>query len=418
MSHFQINLHEAIYSLSDALDLVGVTHIHHGKRVAFMAAEVAKFLDWPKSRIDDLFQAAILHDSGVSKTSVHAKLAQLEWELEGEHCEIGANLLGSCALLRGLAPIVRHHHSHWTALQLLPLPAAIKMAANCIYMVDRVDVLTLKYFTTGTDILLGKEDIRQQIGQRRGDWFCAELVDAFMEVSESEAFWFMLESDHVNGYVATWLAETTGQSMAFEDLSSLMHIFSSIVDAKSSFTKEHSDGVASLARYLGEQMQVSAERCDMLELAGLLHDIGKLRVPDHLLEKTGPLTAEEKRTMSRHSFDTYNILCNIKGLEQVALWAAQHHERVNGTGYPYHNRAGGLSLEARIIAVADVFQALAQARPYRSPLAADDILAVLQSQVDSGKLDAQVVACVADNLATCWHVAMQVRPNTEPVTST
>jgi len=415
MSQFQINLHEAIYSLSDALDLVGVTHIHHGKRVAFMAAEVARFLQWPKAQIDDVFQAAILHDSGVSKTSVHAKLAQLEWELEGEHCEIGANLLGSCALLRGLAPVVRHHHTHWTTLQALDLPVAVKLAANCIYMVDRVDVLTLGYFTSGTDILLGKDDIRRQILQRRGDWFCPELVDAFMEVSESEAFWFMLESDHVNGYVATWLTETTGQPMAFEDLSSLMHIFSSIVDAKSPFTKEHSDGVASLARYLGEQLQVSAASCDMLELAGLLHDIGKLRVPDELLEKPGPLSAEEKRTMSRHSFDTYNILCNIKGLEQVALWAAQHHERVNGTGYPYHNRAGGLSLEARIIAVADVFQALAQERPYRAPLAGKEILAVLQGQVASGKLDVQVVACVADNLQRCWQVAMQVRPNSEPV---
>ena len=415
MSQFQINLHEAIYSLSDALDLVGVTHIHHGKRVAFMAAEVAKFLHWPKPQIDDLFQAAILHDSGVSKTSVHAKLAQLEWELEGEHCEIGANLLGSCALLRGLAPVVRYHHTHWQTLQTLDLPEAVKLAANCIYMVDRVDVLTLKYVTTGTDILLGKEDIRQQIRQRRGDWFCPLLVDAFLELSESEAFWFMLESDHVNGYVATWLSESRGQSMAFEDLSSLMHIFSSIVDAKSTFTKEHSDGVASLSRYLGEQLQVSADGCDMLELAGLLHDIGKLRVPDELLEKTSALTTEEKRTMSRHSFDTYNILCNIKGLEQVALWAAQHHERVNGSGYPYHNRAGGLSLEARIIAVADVFQALAQQRPYRSPLPASDILAVLLSQVASGMLDAQVVACVADHLATCWQVALQVRPNTEPL---
>jgi len=63
-----------------------------------------------------------------------------------------------------------------------------------------------------------------------------------------------------------------------------------------------------------------------------------------------------------------------------------------------------------------VFQALAQARPYRAPMAAADILVVLQSQVGSGKLDARVVACVADNLLTCWHVAMQVRPNTEPVT--
>ncbi|HOE42225.1 MAG TPA: HD domain-containing protein [Rhodoferax sp.] len=418
MSTFQINLHEAIYSLSDALDLVGVTHIHHGKRVAFMAAEVGKFLEWPKARLDDLFQAAILHDSGVSKTSVHAKLAQLEWELEGEHCHIGANLLASCALLRPLAPMVLHHHTHWTTLQDMVLSPEVKLAANCIYLVDRVDILTLQYVTTGTDILLGKDDIRQQILNHRGDWFCPELVDAFMELSDSEAFWFMLETDHVNGYVATWLAETTQQGMTFEDLSSLMHIFSSIVDAKSAFTKEHSDGVASLARYLGETLQLDEASCDMLELAGLLHDIGKLRVPDQLLEKPGPLTEVERRTMSRHSFDTYNLLCNIKGLEQVALWAAQHHERVNGTGYPYHNRAGGISLQARIIAVADVFQALAQRRPYRGAQSAADIIVILQEQVDIGRLDGQVVACVADNLQACWRAAMQVMPNSEPVPQT
>lgn len=414
MSQFEINLREAIYSLSDALDLVGVTHIHHGKRVAFMAAEVGKWLQWPRLQLDDLFQAAILHDCGVSKTAVHAKLAQLEWEEEGEHCLIGANLLASCALLRHLAPIVRHHHTHWVDLKDLDLPQTVKLSANGIYLVDRVDILTLKYVTGGIDILLGKDEIRQQVLARRGSWFCPELVDAFMELSESEAFWFMLESDHVNGYVATWLAQTTKQPMAFEDLSSLMHIFSSIVDAKSSFTKEHSDGVASLARYLGEQMQLEEDRCDMLELAGLLHDIGKLRVPDELLEKPGPLTAKEKYILSRHSFDTYNILCNIKGLERIALWAAQHHERVNGTGYPYHSGSSALSLEARIIAVADVFQALAQRRPYREALAQEDIIGILHQQVANGRLDPDVVACVASNLQSCWQEAMRVMPNSEP----
>lgn len=415
MSQFQINLHEAIYSLSDALDLVGVTHIHHGKRVAFMAAECGRWLNWPKTRLDDLFQAAILHDSGVSKTSVHAKLAQLEWELEGEHCQIGADLLASCALLRSLAPVVRHHHTHWKILKDLDLSSEVKLNANCIYLVDRVDILTLKYVSSDIDILLGKDEIRQQILDRRGSWFCPELVDAFMALSESEAFWFMLESDHVNGYVATWLADTTKQDMPFADLSSLMHIFSSIVDAKSAFTREHSDGVASLARYLGEEMKLSEESCDMLELAGLLHDVGKLRIPDALLEKPGPLNEAEKNTMCRHSFDTYNILRNINGLEKVALWASQHHERVNGTGYPYRARASELSLEARIIAVADVFQALTQRRPYRDALPLTEIMVILQGQADVDRLDARVVACVTENLQACWQAAMQVMPNREPV---
>jgi len=407
MSQFQVNLHEALYSLSDALDLVGVTHMHHGKRVAYMASECGKLMNWPKVQIDALFQAAILHDSGVTRTAVDARPTQPECELDCDHCHIGAELMDGCALLRTLAPVVRHHHTPWTKLQHLPLPTEVKLSANCICLADRVDTLTRKYVTTGTDILLVKDDIRQHILSRQGDWFCPELVDAFMALSDSEAFWFMLEADHVNGYVATKLTETTPQAMAFEDLHSLMHIFSSIVDAKSPFTREHSEGVASLSRYLGEQMQVSEEGCDALELAGLLHDIGKLRVPDALLEKSGPLTAIERHTMSRHSFDTYNILCNIKGMERVALWASQHHERVNGTGYPYHTRASGISLEARIVAVADVFQALAQRRPYRDSLSPQDIMDILQEQVDTGKLDSQVVACVADNLQDCWHAARQ-----------
>jgi HD-GYP domain-containing protein (c-di-GMP phosphodiesterase class II) len=414
MPAFQINLREAIFSLSDALDLVGVTHIHHGKRVAFMAMECAKQLGWQEPYLDRLFQAAILHDCGVSKTSVHAKLAQLEWELEGAHCEIGADLLCSCPLLCTLAPIVRHHHTHWQTLAALDLPPEVKLAANCIYMCDRVDVLTLPAMIQGTDVLLGKNNVRGEIWQRRGDWFQEDLVDAFMSLSDSEAFWFMLESGRAAGYAQSWLAQSSGQLMTFEELSSLMHIFSSIVDAKSPYTREHSDGVASLARFLGKQVGLDEDRCNRLELAGLLHDIGKLRVPDELLEKPGPLTEEEKRTLRRHSFDTYNILCNIKGLEEVAMWAAQHHERVDGTGYPFHMHGGGISLEARIIAVSDVFQALAQERPYRHPLAPQEVAGVLREQVAAGRLDARVLDCVEEHLEDCWSAALQVRPNKPP----
>lgn len=408
MTSYNINLHEAIYSLSDALDLVGVTHIHHGKRVAYMAAEFGKQLGWEQSRLDDLFQAAILHDSGVSKTSVHAKLAQFEWEQEGEHCMIGADLLASCPMLHHLAPIVLHHHTHWGQLKDMDLPPEVKLSANCIYLADRTDMLTLKFLLDGNDILLGKESVRDTILEKRGDWFCPELVDAFLGVSASEAFWFSLEADHVNGYVSRWLAETKQEGMSFEELRSLVRIFSSIVDAKSTFTREHSDGVASLARYLGELYGLPEKNCEMLELAGLLHDIGKLRVPDELLEKPRRLSETENVVMRRHSFDTYNILKNISGLEEVSLWAAQHHERVDGSGYPYNAKGSNLSLEARIIEVADVFQALAQRRPYRDSLAPDEILDILKQQVADGKLDGEVVARVEANLQECWRVAMRM----------
>ena len=406
MSNFNINLHDAIYSLSDALDLVGVTHIHHGKHVAYIAAECSKKIGWQGQRMDDLFQAAILHDCGVSKTEVHNRLAQFEWENDGEHCKAGAALLNTCPLMSNLAPVVLYHHTHWSKLKDLDIPMETKLAANCIYMADRVDVLALAFTIDQSNLLLGRHEIRNKIFEKRGDWFCPELVDAFMAVSISEAFWLTLESEHVEGYVSVWLAETQTQEMDFQQLRSIVSIFSYIVDAKSSFTREHSDGVARLARYIGELFTLPEENCEMLELAGLLHDIGKLRQPDELLDKPDKLTNEEYAHIQRHSFDTYNILKNIHGLEKITEWAAQHHERVDGSGYPYHLGAGGISLEARIVAVSDVFQALAQKRPYRDSMKPDEIMEILNEMTDDGKLDRNVVICVDKHLDECWHKAV------------
>jgi HD-GYP domain-containing protein (c-di-GMP phosphodiesterase class II) len=406
MTTFKINLHQAVYSLSNALDLVGVTHIHHGKRVAYIAAECAKVAGWPAARLDTLFQAAILHDCGVSKTVIHARLAQLEWENEIDHCLLGAELLQSSALLAPLADIVLYHHTHWSELKDRALPDHVKLASNCIYMADRIDISCLTPPGKEPNILLLKGKIRDLIADRRGDWFNSDLVDCFMDVSRSEAFWFALENEHVEGYLARWLSHASEVDMPFSELRRLVHVFSRIVDAKSSFTREHSEGVASLARFIGTLFGLPERTCEMLELAGLLHDIGKLRVPDHLLEKNGKLDAQEYATVQRHSFDTYNILREIHGLEDVALWAGQHHERVNGSGYPYHQRGSQISQEARIVAIADVFQALAQTRPYRDAMPMDAVLGVLKDQVAAGKLDAQIVSQVEDHLEACWMASL------------
>lgn len=409
MSKFDINIHEAIYSLSDALDLVGITHIRHGKRVAFIAAECGKYLGWKDRCLDELFEAAILHDIGVAKTVVHSRLAQFEWEKDTEHSKTGALLLQSSPLLENLAPIVRHHHTHWSALKDMELPMETKLAANCIFLADRVDVLSLSGQIDNSNLLLAKDAIQNKILGKRDDWFCAELIEAFIAISKSEAFWFSLECEHVEGYAKTWVSETQTQQMDFRDLREIMHIFSYVVDAKSPFTKAHSDGVARLARFIGTLFDLPQDTCEMLELAGLLHDIGKLRLPDEILEKAGRLNEEEHSQILRHSFDTYNILKNIKGLEKIAMWAAQHHERVDGSGYPYHLSQNTTSLEARIVSVADVFQALAQKRPYRGPLSPDKIMEILNEQVDGGKLDREVVMRVDHHLQDCWEVAISAQ---------
>lgn len=409
ISKLDINLHELIYTLSDALDLVGVVQIHHGKRVGFMAAEVGKAMGLDAARLDTLFQAAILHDCGVSNTAVHARLAQFEWEQAHGHCEVGAVLLRSAPPLAHLAEIVLHHHTRWSKLKNMQIDPDATMMANVIFMVDRVDVLSLQAQVKNANVLLGIDDIIDKITQKRGDWFRADLVDTLLQVCDSEAFWLSLEREHVDGYVNEWISHDSTRLIEFKDVKSLVRIFSHIVDAKSRFTCEHSEGVANLARFLGELFDLPERTCEMLELAGLLHDIGKLRVPDDVLEKPGKLSLQEFKTIQRHSFDTFNILRKIHGFGDIASWAGQHHERVDGHGYPYHVTGNGLGIEARIIAVADVFQALAQDRPYRPAMTPQQVLDILLGDAAAGKLDAGVVTMVEINLQDCWHSATQGR---------
>ena len=130
-----------------------------------------------------------------------------------------------------------------------------------------------------------------------------------------------------------------------------------------------------------------------------------LRIPDKILHKPGKLNEAENFIVRRHSFDTYEILKKIKGFEDIAMWAAQHHERIDGSGYPFRNTAEDLSIEAKIIAVADMFQTLTQKRPYRDKFHPKEIMSLLKNQMQEGKLDKDVVSMVEKNLPACWKIA-------------
>ena len=131
-------------------------------------------------------------------------------------------------------------------------------------------------------------------------------------------------------------------------------------------------------------------------------------VPDEILDKPGELSAPEMAVIRKHSFETYQILNQIRGFEEIAGWAAYHHEALNGRGYPFHLGKDQLDVEARIVAASDVFQALAQRRPYRPSLSRKKILNKMKYRVRTGRLDEDLVGLVERNLDDCWQAATVV----------
>lgn len=401
----QIDLRSAVLALSDALDLVGVNDFQHGKRVAMIARESAVLLGLPPARLDNLVCACLLHDVGVSSTVMHTQLVHDIESRDGHvHCTRGYELLLPFAHLSLLANAIRYHHTPWAELP-ADLGEADALDSNLILLADRVDSLLLRQGIENP--LAHREGICAEIAALAGRELAPDVARAFLGAAASEAFWIALGPRHVQPYLNELPLSNWRITIDFPQFRHVARLVSSIVDAKSHFTAAHSLGVAQLSRHLGTRLGLAADALAQVEIAGLMHDVGKLCVPDEIIEKPAHLTRLEFSVMERHSFETYQILRHIPGLETIAEWAAFHHEALNGRGYPFRHAGERLSLESRIVAVADVFQALAQERPYRGAQPAEEIPRVLEVFVANEILDRDVVAVASEDLEASWLAATQ-----------
>ena len=173
-----------------------------------------------------------------------------------------------------------------------------------------------------------------------------------------------------------------------------------IIDFRSPFTAMHSAGVAASACALARLAGMNAQECDMMEIAGSLHDLGKIRTPSEILEKPGKLTPEEFNVMKEHAFFSDLLLGRVGGFNEICGWAALHHEKLNGKGYPYHLKDGEIPFGAQIMAVADVFSAITEDRPYRKGMPEEKVKAILRENAEKGELSPLLTDLLIANFDT------------------
>ncbi|MCK4268239.1 MAG: HD domain-containing protein, partial [Actinomycetia bacterium] len=168
------------------------------------------------------------------------------------------------------------------------------------------------------------------------------------------------------------------------------HIVQSIIKTEDPFIADHQERVAKLAAALAEDLGLPKEEIEGVYVAANFHDIGKFFVPTQILSKPEKLTHKERQVMQRHVNPGHDILSYIKFRWPVATAVSQHHERLDGSGYPAGLKGDDISLEARILAVADVMEAMASDRPYREGLGVDAALTEISQ--NSGVLYDSTVA--------------------------
>jgi putative nucleotidyltransferase with HDIG domain len=229
----------------------------------------------------------------------------------------------------------------------------------------------------------------QTLKERSGTWFDPELVRIAVSLHQRGTLWTDCSAIGNQDDTRQAVLDLDGgkrDRLDAGEIDRICEAFAEVVDAKSHFTFRHSQGVADVTFGIAQHMGLSAERARLVRRAALLHDIGKLSISNTILEKKSGLNAEEWKVVHRHPGLTRQILERVGPFREMSIIAGEHHEKLDGSGYPNRLMGADLSMEARMIAVADVFGALSEDRPYRDGLELENIVAIIRRLVPH-KLD-------------------------------
>ena len=235
--------------------------------------------------------------------------------------------------------------------------------------------------------------------QRSGSWFDPALVQVLASLERDREWWRRVASPDVAAAVVAVEPAERVREAGEAELDAIAHAFADIIDAKTPFTFRHSTNVAAYAEAIGARLGIGGAERRRLRRGGLLHDIGKLGVSNRILDKAGKLDAHERRAIELHPVYSMQILRHVRAFGDFAWMASVHHEKLDGSGYPWRLKAPQLDRPMRVLAVADIYEALTADRPYRAGLAPERALSIVASEAGP-KLCADAVAaldeCVRD----------------------
>lgn len=434
-------LSEVIGALSFALDLTEGQPPGHCLRCAWIGMSVGRHLGLDAATLSDLYYTLLLKDTGCSSNASRLwqlyggderlvkhgfktvdaqsmrqvarflfrhtgpgeplrrriprllRLArdgrELAVELIQTRCERGANIVRRLGFSPAVAAGVYSLDEHWNGAGHPEgrRGADIPLLSRVALLAQVVDV----FHAVG-----GPAAARAEAARRAGSWFDPTLVGAFDAAQRAPDFWDGLRDAGLSARVAALDPAGHAVTVDGDRLDAIAEAFADVIDAKSGFTGGHSRRVADYVDMVAARLRIPPERRRWLRRAALLHDIGKLGVSNGILDKPGRLDEDEWVAIRRHPALSEEILSRIGVFREMAAVAGAHHERLDGKGYPRGLAGAAIPLEARVITVADIFDALTAERPYRGPMPRAEALAIMERDrgvaIDGACVDALMEA--------------------------
>jgi putative nucleotidyltransferase with HDIG domain len=410
-----IRLSEVISALSYALDITEGQPLGHAVRSCAIGMRIGEEIGLDDTQRSSLFYALLLKDAGCSSNAAklsalfgaddfalkrarkltnhlrpfealkytlrHARTRRLaaiaRSGAEGARamtelrCERGAEIVRMIELTETTAEAIKTLDEHWdgNGYPYGLAGVAIPLFGRIVCLAQTAEV----FFAAA-----GPRAVFDVAADRSGTWFDPTLVGALRATRRDREFWSSLGGHEPHAVIGAFEPEDRVQTADAERLDRVAEAFALIIDAKSPYTGSHSVGVARIAVAVADVLGYGPRALRDLRRAGLLHDIGKLGVSNLILDKPGKLNDEEWAQMRRHPELTVRILERVGAFRDLAATAGAHHERLDGRGYHLGLRAEQLDRDARILAVADVCEALTADRPYRKAMEPDQVRAIMR----------------------------------------
>lgn len=379
----ELNITNVLRTVNSAYEKFDKNACFHSLQVAYLTLKICKNLDIDEDTKNSLVIAAYFHDFSAEKTNMSDSLDKYEkGNAVREHCILGYLLFKFLLPKSDICKFILYHHNTYDVDYIIN-DIENPLESNIIKLADDISIYNI--FNEQASV----NDVIDFLNER-AYMYNPNYLNRFLDTNAKMA----IENVLNESYKENFWKEVDLLNYKVITIENIIVCLAFIIDCKCDITNFHSLSVSNTSCMLGKYFNLSENEYYNLKIGSLLHDIGKIAIPNEILKKEGSLTKAEFEIMKNHVVYTYEILSNLKH-ERILNIASNHHEKLNGKGYP--RGISNLTLSEKIVAVADIFVALIQKRSYKDRFSKEKVIEILNNCVIKGEIDKEVVNTVIEN---------------------